>query len=245
MDLARTGNMHRRGMRRTALTMGTVALAAAISACALTQREKPKLGKADCVFLSPDVCGMLKPTAKENEAGLRYTAPDVDWRQYTAAMIPPIALFGDARKEAHAAEAQALVDYAHAVMVRDVGKELQIVSVPGKGVMKIQGALTNASAAVPVLRTVSMVVPQARALNTLKYIVTGTYAFVGGAQGELLVTDSLTGEVLAAAVDRRVGGGSLETAAVWQWGDAQHVMDTWAEMTASRIAALRAGKASE
>ena len=76
--------------------------------------------------------------------------------------------------------------------------------------LRAQFAIMDASAATPVLRTISMVIPQARALVTLKYLTTGTYAFVGGLQGEILATDSVTGTVLAAAVDRRVGGGSIE-----------------------------------
>jgi hypothetical protein len=228
----------------TARALGTIALAVAMSACAVTQRMKPKLNENQCVFLAPNVCSMLTPNKESNRAGLGYVAPDVDWAQYTGAIVTPVAVYGDADKKPPGAEVQALADYAHAAMVKALGKELAIVTEPAKGVLKIQLALTNASAAVPVLRTVSMIVPQARALATLKYIATGSYAFVGGAQGEIMVTDSLTGQLLAAGVDRRVGGGSVETAAQWQWGDAENIMDKWAEMTATRIASLRGGTAA-
>jgi len=91
-----------------------------------------------------------------------------------------------------------------------------------------------------VLRTVSMAIPQARVLGTLKYAATGTYPFVGSAQGEMLIIDSVTGQVLAAAVDRRVGGGSIETAAQWQWGDAENAMDKWAQLAVTRFQNLQA-----
>jgi Protein of unknown function (DUF3313) len=122
-----------------------------------------------------------------------------------------------------------------------IGAKFQIVDQPGPGVMRLQVAITGAESATPGLRTISMVVPQARALNTLKYLATGTYAFVGSAQAEAEVTDSVSGKVLAAAMDRRVGGGSLETAVQWQWGDAQNAMDKWAALTAQRLSALQSG----
>jgi hypothetical protein len=43
-------------------------------------------------------------------------------------------------------------------------------------------------------------------------------------------------------MDRRVGGGSIETAVQWQWGDAQNAMDKWASLTADRLSALQSGK---
>src|SRR5438876_453363 len=100
----------------------------------------------------------------------------------------------------------------------DVCSKLTPSTTPGRFSTAAVGKAT------PVLRTVSMVIPQARALATLKYAATGTYAFVGSAQAEGKVVDSVTGQVLAAGVDKRVGGGSITTAAQWQLGDAENAM---------------------
>jgi hypothetical protein len=51
-------------------------------------------------------------------------------------------------------------------------------------------------------------------------------------------TDAVTGQVLGAGVDRRVGGGSIQTAAQWQWGDAENVIKTWSQLPASTDSAL-------
>src|SRR5205823_4660860 len=85
---------------------------------------------------------------------------------------------------------------------------------------------------------ISLVVPQARALSTLKLAATGSYAFVGSAEGEAKLTDSVSGQLLAAWADKRVGGGSLQNVTVWQWGDADHAFDYWANGLAERLAAL-------
>jgi hypothetical protein len=42
-----------------------------------------------------------------------------------------------------------------------------------------------------------MLVPQAHMVANLKYLVTGTFAFVGGAQAVAKVTDSVSGQILA------------------------------------------------
>jgi len=107
--------------------------------------------------------------------------------------------------------------------------------------MKIQAAMTDADSATPGLRTVSMLIPQARLLSSLKALATGTYPFVGNAQAEAKITDSQSGDVLAEAVDRRLGGGSFKTAFQWKWGDAENAIDHWCEMITQKLSAWKAG----
>jgi hypothetical protein len=89
-----------------------------------------------------------------------------------------------------------------------------------------------------------MVVPQARALSTLKYLATGTYPFVGAAQAEAKISDGATGMVLGEWVDKRVGGGNVTSAAQWQWGDAENVMNEWAARAGERLYSWTSGAAS-
>jgi Protein of unknown function (DUF3313) len=84
-------------------------------------------------------------------------------------------------------------------------------------VLKLSVALTDAISAVPGLRSISVVMPQARALSAIKMVATGTFAFVGSAQGALKLNDSVSGLLLAAAVDERVGGTSIKKVDVFQW----------------------------
>jgi uncharacterized protein DUF3313 len=92
-----------------------------------------------------------------------------------------------------------------------------------------------------VLRSVSMVIPQARALGTLKYLATGTYPFVGEAQAQAKLSDGATGQLLGEWVDKRVGGGSIKAAAQWQWGDAENAMTAWATMAAEKLSSWTSG----
>jgi hypothetical protein len=104
-------------------------------------------------------------------------------------------------------------------------------------------ALTDATSAPPVLRTISVVVPQARLLSAASSLVTGQYAFTGSVQTEGEVTDAATGKRIAAWVDKRFGGTSIKNADVWKWGDAEKAIDVWADLAATRFVALQHGEA--
>jgi hypothetical protein len=55
----------------------------------------------------------------------------------------------------------------------------------------------DATTAVPGLRTVSVPASQARVLNLAQSMATDSYAFVGSAEAEMKMTDSITGEARA------------------------------------------------
>jgi hypothetical protein len=187
-------------------------------------------------FLGNDY-SLLTPPAEgsDQKAMLRYVNPSANWGSYNKIMIAPVTFWANDDSKVSAADQQALCDYAYNVFVKDLGKNFVIVDQPGPGVLKLSAALTDATSAVPVLRSVSVVVPQARALSLIKMAATGTYAFVGSAQGALKLNDSTSGQLLAAAVDKRVGGTSVTNVVVFQWGDAEHAIDYWADLTDQRL----------
>jgi hypothetical protein len=187
-------------------------------------------------FLGNDYSLLTPPTAgSDQQAMLRYVNPSANWASYNKIMIAPVTFWAADDSKVSAADQQALCNYMYTVMVTDLGKTFTIVDQPGPGVLKVSGALTDASSAVPVLRSISVVVPQARALSVIKMAATGTYAFVGSAEGALKVNDSVTGQLLAAAVDKRVGGASIKNVAVWQWGDAENAMNFWGNEIDQRL----------
>jgi hypothetical protein len=187
-------------------------------------------------FLGNDYSLLTPPTTgSDQQAMLRYVNPSANWASYNKIMIAPVTFWAADDSKVSAADQQALCNYMYTVMVTDLGKTFAIVDQPGPGVLKVSGALTDAGSAVPVLRSISVVVPQARALSVIKMAATGTYAFVGSAQGALKVNDSVTGQLLAAAVDKRVGGASIRNVDVWQWGDADNAMNYWGNEIDQRL----------
>jgi len=118
-----------------------------------------------------------------------------------------------------------LVNYFSLQLKQQLSQKFEIVTQPGPGVMKLDVALTDAEAASPVLRSISMIVPQAHMLANLKYLATDSFPFVGAAQAEAKFTDSVSGQILAMAVDKRIGGGSPTTGFQWEWGDAENAIN--------------------
>ena len=98
-------------------------------------------------------------------------------------MVNPVTVWGSETPTVAPTDAQAAADYLYNAFVKAFQSKFKVVDAPGPGVLQIQVALTNAQAATPVLRTVSMAVPQARVLATLKYAATGTSPSSGRRKG--------------------------------------------------------------
>ncbi|MCC6766168.1 MAG: DUF3313 domain-containing protein [Deltaproteobacteria bacterium] len=213
-----------------------------LAGCATTKQVSVKQVK-ESGFLG-DYSRLTPGDTAKGQALLRYVNATAQWTQYKAVVIEPVTFWGtDATKLSPSAQ-QALTTYFRSALETQFGTKMKVVEAPGPGVMKIQVAITDAESATPVLRTVSLVVPQARALNTLQSVATGHWAFAGGCQIEARLSDASTGQTLGEMVDRRVGGSSMKAAAQWQWGDVQNAMDSWATEYAARVSAWTTGKAA-
>lgn len=211
-----------------------------ISACTTTEKAHIDQASVNCGLLGSD-CGSRLIAGGKDQIGMRYIAPAVQWTRYKQVMISPVTFWGGYTTKVSAADQQTLVSYFNQQLQEQFGKQFQIVQQAGPGVMKIDVAMTDAETATPVLRSVSMIIPQAHLLSNLKYLATGTFPFVGGAQAEIRITDSVTGKTLAEGLDKRIGGGSVKSGFQWQWGDAENAINTWSEMLAKRLAAWTSG----
>ena len=214
-----------------------------LSACTTTQKVAVNQSGVNCAFLAND-CSLLTVGGKD-QTGLRYVNPAAQWRQYNKVLIDPVTFWGGDSTQISASDQQMLVNYVSQQLKEQLGQKFEIVNQPGPGVMKLDIALTDAEAATPVLRSISMIVPQAHMLSNLKYLATGTMPFVGAAQAEAKLTDSVSGQILALAVDKRIGGGSFTTGFQWQWGDAENAINHWAELVTNRLSAWTSGTAPQ
>ncbi len=231
----------KRSVNRFTRFLAAGACAGLLAACTTTQQAAVVQSDIKCGFLGP-ACAQLTP-GQEGQIALRYVNPAAKWSQYTKIMIQPVTFWGDANSKVSPEDQQRLVNFLYTALDQELAKQFQVVDQDGPDVMKLQVAVTDLAAATPGLRTITMVIPQARLLSTLKKGATGSYPFVGGAQAEVKLTDSMTGEILVAGVDRRIGGGNISTAAQWEWGDAENVMKEWAKLAVERLSAWTKGTA--
>jgi hypothetical protein len=216
-------------------------LAAALlaSACSTTTALRPKATQQASGFLG-DAYAKLQPGA-EGQAALRYVNEDVNWRQYSSILVDPVQFWAGSDSTLPVDVQQMLSTYLYNSLKLNLEKQgFTLADLPAPGVIRAQFAICDVTKATPVLRTVSLAVPQARLLNQAQQLLTGSYAFAGSVEVALKATDARTGELLAAAIDRRGGGGGLQQATVWQWGDAEAAIDVWTQRATQRLAELRA-----
>lgn len=216
---------------------GCVLLASSAVMSATTEQNR---GVTESGFLKD--YSVLRPGA-EGEAAFRYIKPDVKFSAYDKVLIEPVTLWAageDSLKDVGDEDRSMILDYLHTALVKRLGEKLILVEEPGPGVLRIRAAITEAEKAPAVMSTVSTVVPTMWAASNLKKIAVGTQSFVGAAGAEVEITDSVTGEVLAAAVDRRSGTKSLKRIGGGSWDDFRNACDIWAQMLANRLAAERA-----
>jgi Protein of unknown function (DUF3313) len=190
-------------------------------------------------FLGRDYSLLQSATpGSEQKAMLAYTNSSATFNSYNRVMIAPVTYWADDDSKLSPTEQQILCNYFYTVLQKDFAKNFAIATEPGPGVAKLTVALTDATSAAPVLRTISVVEPHVRLLNMIKKGLTGTYAFVGSATGEAKLTDSVSGQLLAAWADQRFGGVAVKNAGAWEWGDADHAMEYWANALNQRLVTL-------
>ena len=235
-------------LRLSTAIAATLCAGVLMAGCAQTTGESPNIiqrvqGEAPAApppngFLGNDY-SLLQPAAANpgQKAALAYINPNANFTAFNKILISPVTYWADNDSTLPADQQQILCNYFYTVLEKELGQNFMLVNEPGPGVARLDVALIDASSAVPVLRTISTIVPQARVLSTIKYGLTGTYAFVGSATGAAKLTDSVSGQLLAAWEDVQFGTAAVKNAGVWQWGDAEHAMDYWASGLDAKLAA--------
>lgn len=235
------------GKQLQALSIAGLIAVLLLPGCSTTVQSTPEAAKAvkSGAALPPSVTGFMGDDASklhpgpEGGAALVYVNPSAQWSKYTKIQLQPVEFWAAADSKVSTADQQTLTTYCYNVLKSDLEKHYTIVSQPGPDTLTLRVALMDATTATPGLRTVSVIVPQLKVINMAQSMVTGSYAFVGSAEAEMKDTDSVTGELLAAAVDQRAGGAGIKGAASFQWGDAQNVIDYWAKRFTNRLLELQ------
>src|SRR5438034_11081103 len=151
-------------MNKSSMAIGATAVL--LAACGTTQQATVSPADLKCGFLGP-ACAQLSP-GSEGQIALRYVNPAAKWTQYSKMMIQPVTFWGDEQSKVSTEDQQRLVNFLYTALDQELAKQFQIVAQDGLDVMKLQVALTDVAAATPGLRTMTMVVPQARLVSTVK-----------------------------------------------------------------------------
>ena len=217
--------------------LSTACAVALIAGCAASQQARDVETSG---FLGSDY-GLLRE-GQENEALLVYRNPSANWAAYDKIKLDPVTVWageGSEFEDFSQPERQELADTLYTMVAEELSQDFQMVDQPGPGVLQVQVAITDAQASHPTMDTISTVLPQALLLSQAKGLVTGKPGFVGEASVELRATDGQTGELIVAAVDRRVGGKSVAGAPTDSWEDVREAYRYWAKQFRYRLCTER------
>jgi len=228
--------------------MGLMALTLLIGAggCAATQEAKSveKSGFLGDYSLLKEGQRSTFKEGSEDQALWVYKNPNVDWRKYRKVWLDPVTVWvsqKDSQLEGVSIEdRQRLAALLWSKLDESLRADYQMTSNPGPDVMHIQAAITEAGESNAILDTVTSVIPQTRLLSGMKSVATGVSLFTGSASAEMKITDSSTGTLLVAAVDRRGGTKSL-SGVTNSWHDVEEAYRFWAEKTRYRLCQFRGG----
>jgi len=214
--------------------------------CAATQEAKSveKSGfLGDYSMLKEGQRSTIKE-GSEDQALWIYKNPAADWRKYTKIQLDPVTVWVNQKdsqlKDVSVEDRQRLAALLWSKLDESLRKDYQMAYEPGPDVIRIQAAITEAESSNAVLDTVTSVIPQTRLLSGMVSLGRGVSLFTGSSSVELKITESETGTLLVAAVDRRGGTKSLR-GVTDSWNDVEEAYRFWAEKSRYRLCQWRGG----
>ena len=165
----------------------------------------------------------------EGGAKMRWLKPGVDFGKYNKMMLDSVIFFLADDCEYKGCDPQAMKELADACnlqLVNVLKATYPIVAEPGADVVRIRFAITDLQQSRPVLSAVTTVVPIGLGISLIKKGATGAWTGSGATGAELMAIDSMSGDVIAVAQDKRSAGfGERFT----KWGSAEEAFKFWGE----------------
>ena len=175
---------------------------------------------------------------------LVYFNPEADVRDYDRILIDPVVGYlgeGSRLDRLSPKDRQALLDYFHATLREQLGRDYALADRPGPGTLRLRIAVTDARGTKPVADTLSTVVPVGLALSALQRVALGKTLATGSVRIEAEALDAQTGVRLAAMVDERAGAKVTGRFDKWsKWQDARDAFDYWSARMRGTLRDFRA-----
>ena len=199
---------------------------------------------ASCSSSTPTGSGFLSDysSLQPNEgyfADLVYIAPEADFSKYDSVIIDPVTLLGERAAALPQDERDSLATHLRNSFVSEMAPRWKLASTAGPNTLRLRLALSDIQATNRTLNTPTSILPPARLISEAQRLTTGTQSFAGSAVLELEITDSASGDQLAAGVDKQFGKKRIPTAAS-KWGEIEKIFDTWAREVSKALERHRA-----
>ncbi|MBF0529968.1 MAG: DUF3313 domain-containing protein [Deltaproteobacteria bacterium] len=199
-------------------------MATLLAGCAGSYQAR-NLELKDSPLVNPDILSK----GEGDQALYRYVKPGLDIKSYKKVLIDQVIIYKDGELDKDAlANYQTLANNAYVYLTRELEKDYKIVKSAEPGTLRIQWAIIDADSSKPVRNTLSTFVPVGIAISLVKLAATGKQSGVGEITIQMRGTDAVTGELLAAMLDRRVGGKDITE--LWSsWSNADDALKYWAK----------------
>ena len=213
------------------------AVALLLGGCAGSYQARSVDLKPDTILVNPEI--FQKGTG--DQALYRYVNPAVDFKQYTKVMIEPVLIYKSAELDSGELENyQKLSNNAFVYLNQELATQVTVVTVPGPDTLRLQFAIVDADSSKPVRNLLSTVMPIGIGLSVVKYAATGKQSGVGEITAEIRATDAVSGQLVAAGYDRRVGGKAAQ--GIWDtWYNADQSLQYWAKKCAWFVCDAKGG----
>jgi hypothetical protein len=171
----------------------------------------------------------------ENRAALVYIKPGADLKPYNKLMFERVVVLLSDSADYRAIDPttlKELADYYQNAIFAAVKDGYEIVAQPGPGVLRVRVAITEIKPSKPVANTLSTITPPGMLISSVTKLASDENLGTGEAGTEFELLDAMTGERLAAAVDRRQGGKGVFRG---KWDDTRDAFDYWAKRFRQRL----------
>jgi hypothetical protein len=224
-------------MKIAVMLVMVVAVALQLGSCGVGSYQARSVDLRESPLVNPDILVQ----GSDDKALYRYVNPKADVKQYTKVIIDPVLVYGYAGLDKDELENhQKLANNAFIYVTQELEKDYRIVKASESGTLRIKMAIVNADSAKPVRNTFSTLIPVGIGLSIVKYAATGKQVGVGEITMQMKITDASTGELLGAALDRRVGGKELSK--LWSsWNNADDALKYWAKRLSFTLCEMRGG----
>lgn len=231
---------NRRFHRSLSLIMLVLAffLALSTAGCGTTKQAR----SVDNYGFLDDYSQLQPGSGSTDDPILIYTNPTADCRQYKNILLEPVTLWSKPEDSSFAKlepEDRSMLIMEFDNVLHEVANKsgFQVVSEPGTDVMRVRAALTEAGKSNVLMKEVSIVAPYASGAATVWAVSKGQALFTGDAAFELEALDSVTGERLYAAADKRVG--KMDPRNYHSWDDVKESLKAWSERGVKRLTNCR------
>jgi len=226
------------------ILVGVLGMVMGIGGCVQTHQVKDQDIKTGFLVNSYP---LLQP-GKEGEGNLVYMNPKAKWKNYNKIMLDAVSVwFGEDSQASDTGvvppdDVRALANSFYKKLSEHLSKDYTIVQSSGPDVMRLSVALTDVEHGMPLLDSISTVaLSPIYALDMDRKVASSTHLFVGHANVEARLVDSISGELLGAGIDQRAGGRKLGKGTGF-WRDVENVFDYWAAKIRWRLCKQRGGK---